>query len=976
MGTWNVASLSGTEKDIDGWFVDGMGISEALSGLNLGEGNTGVIGSGNVEDVRSQENRSTIKASTLPKNDVSSLPSGDDVGLYVLGLQEIVDISSVTENLRPYSDPQPARRWKRAVAEALPKGYTAVAEHQMIGLFLIIYASPLIAPMISSVSTTSVGTGLGGYMGNKGAVTARVILGETTRMVFVNCHLAAGIEKGSLERRNSDAAQILSHTKFEPIYNGGGVMEEFGEGIGDEDFAFWFGDLNYRLDSLPGEDVRRLLMLHTQNLYKAGQAPKEKIESELREQASSELGDGSLEDDRSSSRTVSSSHTVTSKSSRSARSSYTLPDSEPVDPASDPASLQTTLSSLLPHDQLHIQMRTGKAFHDGWREGHIDFLPTYKYDVGSVGMFDSSEKRRGPSWCDRILYRTRKDRLDYQKKLQDEQEVKRRDQEMKERGIDESAVEDEAVLFDYDPDTDGAQDGYDPDEDDIMDSEVVITKSGFEDKIHLDYYTSHQRVLSSDHKPLDAIFTLTYDAVDPDLKMMVHQEVARELDKAENEGRPSVAVVVDPHHDPDDNERKIVSPESEGVNFGKVRYDRKKSRSITVANTGPVPATVGFVERSADQGHLGGIAPAWISMEFDRASDNDNANPNALKEYTLEPGDAANVEVVIHVTDIAQVRRLNDDVENLDDVLIFRVKNGRDYFIPVRGAWLQSAFGRSLDKLIRIPEGGVRWLQRQQPDGGSRGVEGVKWSAPRELFRLTESIEQLAERSIAEWGMKGEQGKPPWEDLGWPFTAWTGDENERQELKQSVREGLDNDCDFTADFPPETSSSQRLEAIAETLLAFVTSLDGGLITAEMWTAIEQRIIDHERTKQKPSTEDERASILEILSSAPAHSISFTFITFMLSRLANEIAPLKPTQPPPRTSKSRSSRELTPDPDAPRARRQDVDRAFAAVFADAMDAMVRAPATATAKEKEKERRASEARRRAVVEVFLSASWEAG
>jgi hypothetical protein len=34
-----------------------------------------------------------------------------------------------------------------------------------------------------------------------------------------------------------------------------------------------------------------------------------------------------------------------------------------------------------------------------------------KYDVGSVAMFDTSEKQRGPSWCDRILFRSLQDKL-------------------------------------------------------------------------------------------------------------------------------------------------------------------------------------------------------------------------------------------------------------------------------------------------------------------------------------------------------------------------------------------------------------------------------------------------------------------------------------------------------------------------------------------------------------------------------------
>ena len=70
-----------------------------------------------------------------------------------------------------------------------------------------------------------------------------------------------------------------------------------------------------------------------------------------------------------------------------------------------------------------------------------------------------------------------------------------------------------------------------------------------------------------------------------------------------------------------------------------------------------MPATVGFVDRTVDQGQSGGVAPSWLKFSFDRASDNRNANPNALREYTLEPGDAAIVELTLHVTDVPLVRK-------------------------------------------------------------------------------------------------------------------------------------------------------------------------------------------------------------------------------------------------------------------------------------------------------------------------------
>jgi phosphatidylinositol-bisphosphatase len=165
-----------------------------------------------------------------------------------------------------------------------------------------------------------------------------------------------------------------------------------------------------------------------------------------------------------------------------------------------------------------------------------------------MGLFDSSDKKRVPSWCDRILFRTRRDKLEYDGKSQEEELARLKDEEMKARGIDKAGDDDE-VLFDYDPESDGTDlDGagdYDENEDVAVDPQDVLTKEGFIDKINLDVYTSHQRVLSSDHKPLDAVFTLQYDAVVPELKAKIQQEVARELDRAENEGRPGITVVVE-----------------------------------------------------------------------------------------------------------------------------------------------------------------------------------------------------------------------------------------------------------------------------------------------------------------------------------------------------------------------------------------------------------------------------------------------
>lgn len=60
-------------------------------------------------------------------------------------------------------------------------------------------------------------------------------------------------------------------------------------------------------------------------------------------------------------------------------------------------------ATLLTYDQLTIEKAHGRVF-EGFTEPPIYFSPTYKYDPGT-NNFDSSEKNRCPSWCDRILYR-------------------------------------------------------------------------------------------------------------------------------------------------------------------------------------------------------------------------------------------------------------------------------------------------------------------------------------------------------------------------------------------------------------------------------------------------------------------------------------------------------------------------------------------------------------------------------------------
>ncbi|CAG8559405.1 7304_t:CDS:2, partial [Acaulospora morrowiae] len=60
---------------------------------------------------------------------------------------------------------------------------------------------------------------------------------------------------------------------------------------------------------------------------------------------------------------------------------------------------------LFEHDQLYRQFQRNPGFRlRAFSEGRPDFAPTYKYNPGE-DQYDTSEKKRTPAWCDRILYR-------------------------------------------------------------------------------------------------------------------------------------------------------------------------------------------------------------------------------------------------------------------------------------------------------------------------------------------------------------------------------------------------------------------------------------------------------------------------------------------------------------------------------------------------------------------------------------------
>ena len=212
---------------------------------------------------------------------------------------------------------------------------------------------------------------------------------------------------------------------------------------------------------------------------------------------------------------------------------------------------------------------------------------------------------------------------------------------------------------------------------------------------------------------------------------------------------------------------------------------------------------------------------------------------------------------------------------------------------------------------------------------------------------------------------------PPWRvHPAWPFDeqCWTERTTEHwTEALSEACEALDTDQPLESSIPPELPRMQKLYVLSNLLMLFLQSMPDGIITETMWTRIEAYLIESEKSKRKLSPDDQRTAILEILSQAPPHSISFILITTMLERIVLEIAGTGQHEERPMSpSKARSGtlkRMTTAMGRLPAAPASEVAiPALARCFADAV---VRSPAPAS----EKARAAQERRKIAVLEMFL-------
>ncbi|KAL1541751.1 phosphoinositide 5-phosphatase [Salvia divinorum] len=136
--------------------------------------------------------------------------------------------------------------------------YKCIVSKQMVGIYITIWARTELSQYISYPSVSCVGCGILGCLGNKGSVSIRFCLHETS-FCFVCSHLASGGKEGDERHRNADAAHILSRTIFPPE-----PLQHLPRKILDHE-VIWLGDLNYRI-RLPEETTRSFVKNKDWNL--------------------------------------------------------------------------------------------------------------------------------------------------------------------------------------------------------------------------------------------------------------------------------------------------------------------------------------------------------------------------------------------------------------------------------------------------------------------------------------------------------------------------------------------------------------------------------------------------------------------------------------------------------------------------------------------------------------------------------------
>ncbi|KAG5939246.1 hypothetical protein E4U59_003251 [Claviceps monticola] len=125
-----------------------------------------------------------------------------------------------------------------------------------------------------------------------------------------------------------------------------------------------------------------------------------------------------------------------------------------------------------------------------------------------------------------------------------------------------------------------------------------------------------------------------------------------------------------------------------------------------------------------------------------------------------------------------------------------------------------TCFGRSIDELIRIPDGSIQKLVADKYIKGYMSyVFEVQYSVSRLFFELTDMIQLSTERCIADEAMLKGMDLP--QKAGWPFdpATQTAEPAQQDSIKADLVSALDGDVPLSEALPVKLSFVNKLEAL-------------------------------------------------------------------------------------------------------------------------------------------------------------------
>ncbi|XP_065056626.1 phosphatidylinositol 3,4,5-trisphosphate 5-phosphatase 2A-like isoform X1 [Rhopilema esculentum] len=129
--------------------------------------------------------------------------------------------------------------------------YDLIGRGSLWDIRLVVFVKPAHAGKVNMVKQSVVKTGLANALGNKGAVGISFYFGSTS-FCFVNAHMQARVERVAKRNRNfHDILQSLNLGQ-QGVFD---ISNHFHH-------LFWFGDLNYRVQSLEIVKVIKLVMVN------------------------------------------------------------------------------------------------------------------------------------------------------------------------------------------------------------------------------------------------------------------------------------------------------------------------------------------------------------------------------------------------------------------------------------------------------------------------------------------------------------------------------------------------------------------------------------------------------------------------------------------------------------------------------------------------------------------------------------------